>query len=303
MSSAAVFRAVEEFQPTLIVDEADTFVTADKPELIEILNSSHVRSSAYVLRVVGDNHEVKVFSTWCAKAIALIGALPSTLQDRSIVIRMRRKQRDETVQRLRLDRLAPLQELCSKCARWVADHQGALASADPATPMELNDRAADNWRSLLAIADAAGGGWPAKGRAAAVALSGTSQDDDDLSKGVTLLRDCRRVFSKTRASQLGAEVLVTNLCSLDEAPWAEWRRGEKPITARGVAVLLKPFAISSRHSRAAREYHQADFKDAWRRYLPIIPETSVTSATRLENNGNSYLPSVSLDRPVTDETR
>jgi putative DNA primase/helicase len=194
MSPAAVFRAVEEFRPTLIIDEADTFLTADKPELIGILNSSHVRTSAYVVRVVGDKHEVKVFNTWCAKAIALIGELPSTLQDRSIVIRMRRKQKHESVQRLRLDRLAPLQELCSKCARWVADHRDLLASADPAMPPQLNDRAADNWRSLLAIADAAGGGWPARGPDAAVALSGASQDEDDLSKGVTLLRDCRRVF-------------------------------------------------------------------------------------------------------------
>jgi len=46
MSSAAVFRAVQEFGPTLIIDEADTFLTPDKPELIGILNSSHVRASA-----------------------------------------------------------------------------------------------------------------------------------------------------------------------------------------------------------------------------------------------------------------
>jgi len=89
--------------------------------------------------------------------------------------------------------------------------------------------------------------------------------------------------------------LVTNLCSLDEAPWAEWRRGEKPITARGVAVLLKPFGISSLHSRAAREYHRSDFVDAWERYLPATPDASVTSATGLENNEDSNFPSVSLD--------
>src|SRR5205814_8931570 len=103
----------------------------------------------------GDNHEVKTFSTWCAKAIALIDRLPNTLQDRSIVIRMRRKQSTEVVERLRLDRLAGLQELCSKCARWVADYSGELALADPAMPAQLNDRAADNWRPLMAIAEMA----------------------------------------------------------------------------------------------------------------------------------------------------
>ena len=303
MSSAAVFRAVQEFGPTLIIDEADTFLTPEKPELIGILNSSHVRASAYVIRVVGDNHEVKTFSTWCAKAIALIGRLPSTLQDRSIVIRMRRKQSNEAVERLRLDRLAALQELCSKCARWVTDHSNKLGLADPAMPAQLNDRAADNWRPLMAIADLAGGQWPLKARKAALALSGSGQDEDDLSKGVVLLRDCRRVFDKTRATQLGAENLVGNLCALDEAPWAEWRRGEKQITARGVALLLKPFGIASKHTRHAREYHRADFVDAWKRYLPSpTPSpsvTSVTSVTDLEDKENSDFPNVASNQPVT----
>jgi len=287
MSSAAVFRAVQEFSPTLIIDEADTFLTPDKPELIGILNSSHVRASAYVVRVVGDNHEVTMFSTWCAKAIALIGGLPSTLQDRSIVIQMRRKQSAEAIERLRLDRLAGLQELCSMCARWVADNSEQLALVDPAMPAQLNDRAADNWRPLIAIAEMAGGQWPVKARSAALALSGLNQDEDDLSKGVMLLRDCRRVFDKTRATELGAEVLVTNLCALDETPWAEWRRSEKPITARGVALLLKPFGIVSKHTRVVREYHRNDFEDAWRRYLPLAtPFPSVTSVTRLESKEN-----------------
>jgi putative DNA primase/helicase len=109
------------------------------------------------------------------------------------------------------------------------------------------------------------------------------------------------VFDKTRAMQLGAEVLVSNLCALDEAPWAEWRRGEKPITARGVALLLKPFGVTSKHTRLAREYHQADFVDAWKRYLPSpTPSPSVTSVTELENKENSDSSNVTRDRCVTD---
>jgi putative DNA primase/helicase len=295
MSSAAVFRAVEAFAPTLIIDEADTFLTPEKPELIGILNSSHVRAGAYVVRVVGDNHEVKTFSTWCAKAIALIGGLPGTLQDRSIIVRMRRKQRDESVERLRLDRVDALRELCSKAARWVADHAETLRSCDPVMPCELNDRAVDNWRPLLAIADMASEAWSEKARSAARNLSGSSQDDEDLSKGVLLLRDCQRVFANTGAVQLGAELLVTSLCGLDETPWAEWRRGEKPITARGVAVLLKAFGIASKHARAAREYHKADFADAWKRYLPRDnPNPSVASVNGLGNKENSDFATVTL---------
>ncbi len=300
MSPAVVYRAVEQFGPTLIIDEADTFVTSDKAELIGILNSSHLRSSAYVLRIVGDNYEVKEFSTWCAKAIALIGKLPGTLQDRSISIGMWRKKKDETVERLRVDRLTTLHELRSKAARWVVDHKDTLSSIDPKVPAELNDRAADNWRPLLAIAEIAGGMWPEVARAAAIALSGASQDDD-LSKGVMLIRDCRRVFDETRLPQLSAEALVSKLCALDEAPWKEWRHSEKPITSRGVAMLLKPFKISSKHSSAAREYHRADFEDAFMSYLsPSTTNLSVASVNPLENSENYGGSSVAADLSLTD---
>ena len=89
-SAAAIFRTIEAAQPTLLIDEADTFLTSSE-EIRGVLNSGHRRSAAYVLRLVGDNHEPRQFSTWAAVAIALIGKLPETLQDRSILIRMRRR--------------------------------------------------------------------------------------------------------------------------------------------------------------------------------------------------------------------
>ena len=44
----------------------------------------------------------------------------------------------------------------SKAARWALDHLAKLRAADPQIPTALNDRAADNWRILLVIADEAG---------------------------------------------------------------------------------------------------------------------------------------------------
>ena len=104
ISSASLFRAVEEFRPTLIIDEAETFLKENE-ELRGILNAGHRQSNAYVIRTVGDDHKPRFFSTWCPKAFALIGRLPDTLEDRSIVIPMRRRAAGETVERLRLDRL------------------------------------------------------------------------------------------------------------------------------------------------------------------------------------------------------
>src|SRR5262249_48117462 len=94
ITAAAVFRSIESFKPALLIDGAETFIR-DNEELRGVLNSGQRRRQAFVLRCDGDNYVPRRFSTWCAKAIALIGRLPSTIEDRSIVINMRRKSRDE----------------------------------------------------------------------------------------------------------------------------------------------------------------------------------------------------------------
>ena len=149
ITSAALFRSVEAYHPTLLIDEADTFIK-DHDDLRGILNSGHTRPQAFVIRCDGDDHEPRAFSTWCPKVVALIGQLPDTLADRSINISMRRKGPGERTEKLRLDRL-DLEDLQRMAARWVADHGDELRSADPDVPESLGDRAADNWRFLLAI--------------------------------------------------------------------------------------------------------------------------------------------------------
>lgn len=159
ITAAALFRAVERFRPTLLIDEADTFL-GDKDDLRGVLNSGH-RRNGQVVRNVGEAHEPRAFSTFAPVAIAMIGRLPGTLADRSIPAEMRRKRPDERVARFRADRVQHLEELRSKAVRFALDHFDLLRDADPEVPPELHDRAADNWRPLLAIADAAGGEWPA----------------------------------------------------------------------------------------------------------------------------------------------
>ncbi len=146
ISPAALFRAIERYQPTLMLDEAETLLKHNE-ELRGLVNAGHTRKTAVVIRTVGEQHEPSVFSTWCPKFIALIGRLPATLMDRALVIPMRRKMSSEHVERLRLDRLdARCLPLRRRMVRWVADQASALREADPNVPANLDDRAADNWR-------------------------------------------------------------------------------------------------------------------------------------------------------------
>ena len=157
VSPAVIFRAIERYHPTLMMDEADTYME-QRDDFRGILNSGHTRDAAVVWRADGVRYDPTGFSTWAPIAIAKIGKLPETLASRSIIIPMRRKRPDESVTPYRPDRDRPLlDELARKCARWAQDHLPELKGADPVIPKQLNNRAEDNWRPLLAIADAIGG--------------------------------------------------------------------------------------------------------------------------------------------------
>jgi hypothetical protein len=166
ITAAALFRTIEAARPTLLLDEADTYAR-DNEDLRGVLDAGHRRDGA-VIRTVGEDHEPRRFSAWAPVALAAIGHLPGTIEDRSIIVRMRRRRPDEQVSTLRGDRASELEELVRKMARWAKDHAEALGAADPGMPASIYNRAADNWRPLLAAADATGGEWPERARRAAI---------------------------------------------------------------------------------------------------------------------------------------
>lgn len=272
ITSAALFRAVEPFRPTLLVDEMDTFIR-DRDELRGILNSGHARASAIVICTVGDEHDVRIFSTWSPKALAMIGELPDTLRDRSILLPMRRRAPGETIERLRLDRLHELEPLRRMACRWARDHIDALRGSDPESP-DLHDRAADNWRPLLAIADRAGGEWPDRARKAARIIAGLEAEDDG-SVRTLLLQDLHDLFNERRATRLSSQEVVDALAEREDRPWGEWGRSRKPMTTHGLAKLLRPFRVSPKKlrfgdNRSLQGYGLEDLQASFGRYLPSL---------------------------------
>ena len=194
ITPSALFRSIEKWKPTLILDETDTFLKENE-DLRGLINSGHTCSTAFVIRCTGDNHEPTSFNTFGAKLLAGIGNLPETIMDRAVVLRLRRKKlQDEKMERIRKTPDALFDELCRKQARFSADHPKTIANANPAIPENLNDREQDNWEPLLAIAEAAGGHWPETARHAAVALS--QNGDEQSSNAIKLLSDIRQIFSE-----------------------------------------------------------------------------------------------------------
>jgi 5S rRNA maturation endonuclease (ribonuclease M5) len=310
ISPAAIFRYIEASHPTLLIDEAETFVTGNE-EVRGILNSGHTRDTAIIIRLVGDNHEPKEFSTWSAKAIASIGKLSGTLRDRSIILPMRRKKPSERVAKLRGRDTDEFLELRRKARRWADDNVAALKEACPSIPEALNDRAADNWEPLLAIADLAGNEWPRLARTAAGKLTADSEAEAE-SKKVRLLADIRAVFEELAVDRLPSATLVAELAKDADGPWAAYGRRGKPITQRQVATLLSDFTTPSgaeikprnirTDGKVPKGYARDDFADAFERYLSPSPLSQ--SATPLQTNDISDLKEKSSATPdffVADE--
>ena len=276
-SPSAIFRTIAKERPTLLFDEVDAvFKGSAKDESAEalrgLINAGH-RKGRMVPRCVGPHHEVRLFDTYAALALAGLGDLPDTVMDRSVIIRMRRRAPGEFVQSYREREHSPegheLRQRLAEFAERVADD---VRDAWPQMPDGVTDRPADVWEPLLAIAEVAGGSWPTRARMACLELCKVAVSRE-ASLGVRLLADVRAVMGDAEAISTGA--LLEALHALEEAPWAELRG--RPLDARGLARLLKQYGVSSAKVRAAegkplQGYEREQLWDAWQRYLPESPE-------------------------------
>jgi putative DNA primase/helicase len=275
ISLSAIFRFIDAAQPTLLIDEADTFLK-DNVEIRGMLNACHVKATAHTWRNVETNKQItnKRFSTWSPKVIAGIGRFADTHEDRAVLIRMQRKLKGGQVERCRYRDMPEYAALRQKAMRWAADAVLTLRAASVKSADDINDRAVQNWDPLLAIADMAGAGWAKRARTAAGALTGKDEDDHDF--GVEFLRDVRKAFTAVADADIFTKELISYLTADPERPWATYGRGDKPITDRGVAKLAGRFdIISTTVNRSggihAKGYRFADFEDAWARYTPPKP--------------------------------
>ncbi|APU18611.1 DUF3631 domain-containing protein [Actinoalloteichus sp. GBA129-24] len=294
-SPAAVYRSITSDPPVLLVDEADTIFgpKTENEDLRGLLNAGHQRNRP-AIRYDATNNRVESIPTFAMAALAGIGAMPDTIEDRAVVIHMRRRAPGETVAPYRHRRDRPrLQKLATTLTEWLRADLPALEAAEPAMPVE--DRAADTWEPLVIVADHAGGHWPDRARAAVTALTADAAGDNRAALPARLLLDCRTAFTDHTA--LPTATLLERLNSDLEAPWREI--GTNGLTAMKLGQMLAEYHIRSRNIRfrdgQAKGFDRADFTDAWLRYCP--PEPDQTHPNRGESSQPSQpsLPSSQRD--------
>ena len=263
VSSPAFFRVIDERRPTLMIDEGEKLLKLNR-HLEPMLNAGYKEATAYVWRVVnqsaqearrkrkeeggewgeeeteggngGSGQTTMAFSCWCPKIIARIGPLSETLADRCLVLRMTRKRPDQKCERLKKLNWEPLRK---QCEQFVRENAEAIKEAEPEIPGKLNDREAELWEPLLAIADLAGK-WRRLGREAAVHVAGNRENNR---AAAALLSDILMIFARSGAERMFSRTLAAQLNELGDREWKELREG-KVLTGQTLAKALHPYGIA-----------------------------------------------------------
>jgi hypothetical protein len=289
VSPAYLFRKVADDAgtPTVLFDEIDTVFgpkAKDNEEVRGWLNAGHRRGATAGRCVVrGKTVETEELAAYCAVAVAGLGWLPDTILTRSVIIRMRRRLAGEKVEPFR-HRIHSRQGSKIRMAieTWAARQPTEIEW--PEMPDGVEDRDADVWESLLAVADLVGDKWPKLAREAAVALVAASKAQET-SLGIRLLADIKTVFLAEKVDAMASKMLLQRLHEMPEAPWNDLKG--KPLDERRLSTLLKKYEVKSKSVRIGdltpKGYARADLHDAWGRYLATMPPaksaTSATSAT------------------------
>ncbi|QDE33801.1 DUF3631 domain-containing protein [Microbacterium foliorum] len=280
-----LFRRIEkagDTPPTLMLDEADAIFSAGRPSerseaLRGILNTGFQRGFVYG-RVEKPNNQLKEYRVFALAAIASIGALPDTIEDRAIVLTMRRRSGTELVEQFRLrDAGEYLAVVRHRLHRLLTDHQDEIAGVRPELPVE--DRAADLWEPLVAVAHLAGDEWINRAWTAAITMVEQAREDESSANvGLALLEATREVLNSYRdGAWIGSVQLVE---ALSKVP--EYRDLASALGVAGVARVLRLYGVRPANHRVGESvrkgYRLVDLRDAWMRYLPsaLSPATGAT---------------------------
>lgn len=250
LTMASAFRVIELLHPTLLIDELDSFLE-DLPELVNVLNSGH-KKGGFVFRVVGENQDVRQFSTYGPVAYCMIGKPKGTLRSRTVLLRMLRKSSKQKTEDFNLEErpelAEELKEMTRKSVRWATDHEKDVRRAHPDTG-KFTNRQRDNWRAFLKIADVSGGVWPERVFDAA----GIEPPKRKESFEVRLLRDIRNIFESRNVQQIPSTVLVADLILQKENPWSRYREGRYSMDASQLGEILDAFDIDPKPIRLTKE--------------------------------------------------
>jgi hypothetical protein len=195
--------------------------------------------------------------------------MPDTTQSRCIICRFWPKLPSELVEEFAYLDDDEFKVIRRKLMRWAIDNAVTLRAAKPDFPPGFNNRVRTNWKTLLAIADLAGGKWPERARKAALELE-TGRDEP--SEEIRLCAGLRDVWGSAQVRT--SESLCAALAAHPSGEWADFR-GKGPISQHQLAAILRvDFGIRPFHGHPTKRsnltrgsYHRSQFEELWARLL------------------------------------
>jgi len=308
ISPPSLFRLIEKYHPTVLMDEADVFAK-DNEDLRGIINGGFERGRP-AIRVNKETMEPEFFDTFGCKLLASIKSLHETIEDRSLFIEMQRKGRGEKIEELCDCPLASFLELRRKFKRWASDNADRIRDTRLIRPEALDSRSWNKWRPLLVIAKTIGGAWYKDACTAAISGALEGETEDQQSELVEILLRMRELFEEGEREGVfkarGAKFLSTieildGLNADEEASWADRKTGSKEgLTAEVLAKHLRSLKIKSDRVTLAPKkkvkgyYLDESLGKVFERYLgsnppspPPPPPSSSSSSSEDDFEGGS----------------
>ncbi|OLM28324.1 DNA primase [Pseudonocardia sp. Ae717_Ps2] len=161
-----------------------------------------------------------------------------------------------------------LQKLSERLNGWLRDDLSALEAAEPVMPVE--DRAADTWEPLIAIADHAGANWPHRARTALPRPPRRKRR-----RPVRTHPPPRRLPHRLRLGTGAAHPAAPPTPpSRPRGPVGRLRTTRRRTHRTTARELLSEYGIQSGTVRftqgRAKGYRRDSFDDAWARYTPEL---------------------------------
>ena len=297
VSAAALFRVVEAYRPTLLIDEADTFLGEDNEDCAASSIPAIGAAARSCARSVGD--DLSLARSQPIRRVAIgTHRPPARHLGRplvSIALDLKRKLASE-VRPIRS--VSTASAILTSLARKTGPlgrrtMPSRITAVDPDMPAGLYNREADNWRPLLAIATRRrwrlAGPWP-QGRARRAAA-----DVEEVSRLELLLGDIRNVFARNSpATRTRISVRPPDREAVRDRPSPVGRIWQERQTAD--AEQARPPAQAARH-RAAEGSASApkpptaisgtSSSEAWERFLSLEGEFKPEHRNKCDEMGTS----------------
>lgn len=250
-----LFRLIRDGKPSVFIDEAESFNSDSNDTMQAVTNTGYKRGDA--IPRTSKTGEIEWWPTYCPKCFVLIGGVNSTLEDRSIVIQMRRGREPNRL----VTSVAQSEgdNLKLRMAAWAKDAEKAVQDAflnfDRALLDFLPSRDAEIWTPLVIIAQMIA---PERvdGLLRAIAdvtvekqtieygkrsdLAVLEEEATEAEYGVRLMRDMLSLMNGHK--HLFTSDLIEALKAIPTAPWRRFR-GEDGLKDIDLAKMLQMYGL------------------------------------------------------------